>query len=113
MQSPPLLEGATGLFGGKCQGANGRLESPRCPLCTPEPVRSRRFHGASGTRAVWLVTPAPPHAPLSPSPPMYQWHRWPNLKAPLEATQQGQVITVVPFKESSSPQRLPLSADKP
>lgn len=44
-------------------------------------------------------SPPPPHHP--PPPHLYWWHSRPNLKAPLETTQRGQVITVVPFKESS------------
>lgn len=78
-------------------------------LCVHQSLsEAEDFTAPAEQELVWLVTP-----PLPPSPPMYQWHRWPNLKAPLEATQQGQVITVVPFKESSSPRRLPLSTDQP
>lgn len=68
------------------------------------PVKSAWSCGSCWTRVTWLMIPHIHTHPINSHPPqllLYRWHLLPNLKALLEATQGGQVITVVPFKESS------------
>lgn len=82
------------------EGADGRLDSPRCPPPPPDLSQAQCDRGAP----LWQEWPRacdPPSNPGTCRPNLRAASQW-QASAPLEATQWGQVITAAPFKESSS-----------